>query len=121
MYYKVLRKHNDQLVSYSDVNPLDYKVGVWTRADIGKLMCFNTLHNAKRLVKTESNLVFECDVENPNIDGPFFHYSVFFGWSTQDKPDILRYLLRTQRDSDIPLPGTVFCDAIKPIRLVYGG
>jgi len=130
-YYKVVKPNlqsawvdNSELIT-------QYKVGEFVNPKYSrcKLLCFNTLLNAKNFRNNwcdNSYPIYECEVKNPKTKGfvPYIEYHSFNKlhekYSKLDNIQLALYLLKNKekcieyfckRLSN----GTIFCDAIKLI------
>lgn len=131
IFYKVINGYHSSISMKNSKYSVDYKIGEWVYPKISgsDLMVFDTLKNARNIFKSYG-FIYECEVQNPKINGIFIDCF----WIINNDSDctdilikrfegILEYKNNQQEyleHSDyIHAPkGTIFCDAVKLIRLV---
>lgn len=108
---------------HPDTN-LEYTIGRWTTPIIAgsNIMVFRSLDKAQRFAsRYYKKYIFECEVRNPSKTGIFF-------WLNDDVIHKLALVAKLKRlkkayrkyitDIDHIPDGTIFCSAVKPIKIV---
>lgn len=128
MYYKVVNSNlssafiSSGMVLNSIHFTVLYKINEWVEPTIkgSKLMVFDSLEEAENFLNIFGwgDVIYKCEAKNPNKTGLFIKGNMYIYNDLLKILDLKRKKKKFSHLLDEPIPGTIFCDAVKLVEKV---